>query len=59
MKQMTSFILLSDVTEQDGPTKVVPFDDGEAAPHWPLEKAEGEFADAEVSVTGPAGTLFS
>lgn len=59
MGQMTSFLLLSDVTEQDGPTKVVPYAAGVDRPYWPLEQEEGAFADVEVAVTGPAGTLFT
>src|ERR1700749_129869 len=33
--QMQSLILLSDVTEEDGPTKVVPLSVGEGVPYWP------------------------
>lgn len=68
-RQMTSFVLLSDVDEQDGPTKVVPLDVGAARPYWKKGGDEdfaagtgiepGAFADDEVSVTGPAGTLFT
>jgi hypothetical protein len=64
--QLTSFILLSDVTELDGPTAVVPLghtthvpmvaDDAE--PGWPFSVRRGTFADVEVPVTGPAGSLF-
>jgi len=69
--QMTSWILLSDVGEQDGPTKVVPLATGASVPYWPDTLGgsandyvtnylpAGAFADAEISVTGPAGTLFS
>ncbi len=69
--QMQSWILLSDVAEDDGPTKVVPLSVGERVPYWPdtLDGSTndyvtnylpaGAFADQEVSVTGPAGTLFS
>jgi hypothetical protein len=71
-RQMESFILLSDVDEEDGPTKVVPLK--ASAPHlyWPKSKLDGfenfaggtgiepgGLADVEVSVTGPAGTLFT
>ena len=56
--QMTSFILLSDVTADDGPTMVVPFEDGKAIPYWPSKQAMGELVDVEVAVTGPAGSLF-
>ena len=59
MRQMTSFILLSDVTELDGPTKLVPLAAGAATPYWPPHQPPGAFADVEVAVTGPAGTLFT
>lgn len=68
-RQMTSFVLLSDVDEEDGPTKVVPVGAGGTRPYWPTGGDEdfaggtgiepGAFADLEVSVTGPAGTLFT
>ncbi len=68
-RQMTSFVLLSDVDEDDGPTKVVPLGAGGTRPYWPAGGdadfaggtgiEPGAFADAEVSVTGPAGTLFA
>ena len=69
--QMQSWILLSDVSEEDGPTKVVQLSVGESVPYWPstLDGSAndyvtnylpaGVFAEEEVSVTGPAGTLFS
>ena len=69
--QITSMILLSDVGEEDGPTKVVPLPVGESVPYWPSSLDEGiddfvatylpagAFADEEVSVTGAAGTLFA
>ncbi|MET0578576.1 MAG: phytanoyl-CoA dioxygenase family protein [Ilumatobacteraceae bacterium] len=56
--QMTSFLLLSDVTTEHGPTMVVPHDRGAAIPYWPPKQAKGDLADAEVAVTGPAGSLF-
>ncbi len=56
--QMTTFILLSDVTELDGPTKVVPLKEGLDIPLHPRELAAGAFADKELSVTGPAGSLL-
>ena len=71
-RQMESFILLSDVDEEDGPTKVVPLRAGATHPYWPRGKLSGfedfaggtgvelgRFGDVEVSVTGPAGTLFT
>jgi hypothetical protein len=68
--QMTAWILLSDVTEEDGPTKVVPLSLGASVPYWPDSLGGsaneyvthyipvGAFAEDEVSVTGAAGTLF-
>ena len=69
--QIICMILLSDVGEEDGPTKVVPLPVGEGVAYWPntLDDpannyvadylAAGAFADDEVSVTGSAGTLFT
>jgi hypothetical protein len=57
--QFTSFILLSDVTDADGPTKVVPRSIGDREPMIPALVESGRFADEEVDVIGPAGTLFS
>lgn len=56
--QLTSFVLLSDVTEKNGPTKVVPRSVGDASPFVPREKEWEEFFDDEVTVTGPAGSIF-
>ena len=68
--QMQSLILLSDVTEEDGPTKVVPLSVGKSVPFWPTSLIDGgtdlaktylpagTFAEEEISVTGSAGTLF-
>jgi hypothetical protein len=65
--QLLTWILLSDVGEEDGPTKVVPLPVGESVPYWPTpgdhditnHLAAGMFAGEEVSMTGPAGTLFA
>jgi hypothetical protein len=65
--QMQSWILLSDVSEADGPSKVVPRHAGESIPYWPTEGHHDitnhlpadTFADEEISITGPAGTLYS
>jgi len=68
--QMLTMILLSDIGEDDGPTKVVPLSVGEGVPYWPNTLDEtidfvanylpaGAFADEEVAVTGAAGTLFA
>jgi hypothetical protein len=65
---MLSWILLSDVGEEDGPTNVVPYSVGESIPYWPVRGDHditneylplGMFADEEVSMTGTAGTLFT
>jgi hypothetical protein len=68
-RQMLSFVLLSDVDEEDGPTKVVPLETGATRPYWTTGGDEdfaggtgiepAAFAAAEVSVNGPAGTLFT
>jgi hypothetical protein len=56
--QLTSFTLLSDVTEADGATRVVPRAVGDALPLVPRKLTAGALAEHEVAVTGPAGTLF-
>lgn len=65
--QLDCWILLSDVGEEDGPTKVVPLAAGESVPYWPVPGEHdvtneylppGMFAGEEVSMTGPAGTLL-
>ncbi|HLI74207.1 MAG TPA: phytanoyl-CoA dioxygenase family protein [Acidimicrobiales bacterium] len=57
-RQMTTFVFLSDITEQDGPTRIVPFPDGEDVPFTPLYLDVGAMADSEVAATGPAGSLL-
>ena len=57
-RQYTTFIFLSDVTEVDGPTKIVPFDDGKDIPFTPLYLMPGDLHDVEVAATGPAGSLL-
>jgi len=56
-QQMTTFIFLSDVTRNDGPTRIVPYNQGKTVPFTPLY---GDFglADAEVPAIGPAGSLL-
>ncbi|MEM7341261.1 MAG: phytanoyl-CoA dioxygenase family protein [Actinomycetota bacterium] len=68
-RQITTFTLLSDVTEADAPTKIVPL---EHSAHIPivLDPADrdrqeritalrwGELFDVEVPVVGPAGTVL-
>jgi len=57
-QQLTSFIFLSDVTEDDGPTRLVPYGRGRDVPYTPLYLGFGELGDREVAATGPAGTLL-
>jgi hypothetical protein len=56
--QMTTFLLLSDVTELDGPTKVVPLEASADFPLIPRQLPMGELFDREVSITGPAGAIL-
>jgi len=56
--QMTTFILLSEVTAVDGPTKLVPLKYTKDLPLTPRERALGEFFDKEVSAEAPAGSLL-
>ncbi len=55
---MTTFILLSDVTEADGPTKVVPLSETRDVPIGIPIKKFGRMFDKEIAVTGPAGSLM-
>ena len=57
-QQITTFIFLSDVTEADGPTRIVPFEVGQSVPFTPLYLEFGALAQAERSAVGPAGTLL-
>jgi hypothetical protein len=57
-QQITTFIFLSDVTEDDGPTRIVPYEAGKDVPYTPLYLPFGELADSEVPCTGPAGSLL-
>ena len=57
-QQLTTFVYLSDVTADDGPTRIVPFDDGRHVPFTPLYPPFGELADSEVPAVGPAGSLL-
>ncbi len=57
-RQMTTFLLLSDVTELDGPTKVLPKELTRDIPFVPRALPMGEMFDREVAATGPAGTLL-
>jgi hypothetical protein len=56
--QMTTFLLLSDVTDADGPTKLVPLEHSRDVPLTPLLQPMGQFFDKEVAATGSAGTLM-
>ena len=51
-------IFLSDVTEEDGPTHIVPYEDGKDVPYTPLYLPSGTLADREVGCVGPAGSLL-
>jgi hypothetical protein len=57
-QQITSFIFLSDVTGEDGPTRIVPYPAGRGVPFTPLYLEVGALADAEVAAVGPAGSLL-
>jgi len=57
-QQLTTFVFLSDVTADDGPTRIVPQDAGADVPFTPLYGDFGAVADAEVPQTGPAGSLL-
>jgi hypothetical protein len=57
-QQITTFIYLSDVTEVDAPTVIVPYDAGKDVPYTPLFLPFGELAEREVRCVGPAGSLL-
>ncbi len=57
-QQITTFVYLSDVTEDDGPTVIVPYDDGKDVPFSPLYLPFGKLAEREVRCVGPAGSLL-
>jgi len=56
--QMTTFILLSDVTSTDAPTKVVPLSETRDVPIGQATTKFGTWFDKEVSIEGPAGSLM-
>jgi Phytanoyl-CoA dioxygenase (PhyH) len=56
--QLTVFILLSDVTLEDGPTKVIPRRIGDQVPLIPYNLMPGHLTDHEVAITGPAGSIL-
>jgi hypothetical protein len=57
-QQVTTFIYLSDVTADDGPTRIIPYEHGVQVPFTPLYIERGAMADLEVPMTGPAGSLL-
>ncbi len=57
-RQLTTILLLCDVTADDAPTKVVPLSLTRDIPLSQRHLPAGAFADQEISVEGPAGTLF-
>jgi phytanoyl-CoA dioxygenase PhyH len=57
-QQLTTFVYLSDVSEADGPTCIVPLEDGKGVPFTPLYLPFGALGDREVACTGPAGSLL-
>ena len=57
-QQLTTFIYLSDVTDVDGPTRIIPYDRSREIPFTPLYLNFGELADVEKSATAPAGSLL-
>jgi ectoine hydroxylase-related dioxygenase (phytanoyl-CoA dioxygenase family) len=56
--QMTTFILFSDVTGDDGPTKFVPLSETRDVPIHPRERPFGDHFDKEISAEAPAGSLL-
>ena len=57
-QQLTTFVYLSDVTDEDGPTVIVPYDAGKDVPYTPLYLPFGSLAESEVRCIGPAGSLL-
>src|SRR6202163_3717880 len=57
-QQLTTFIFLSDVTADDGPTRIVPHEKAKDVPFTPLYFEPGALAGAEVPAIGPAGSLL-
>jgi hypothetical protein len=57
-QQFTTFIFLSDVTHEDGPTKIIPFDRGKDVAFTPVYLEFGALHDVEVPAVGPAGSLL-
>ncbi|KXS14767.1 hypothetical protein M427DRAFT_70343, partial [Gonapodya prolifera JEL478] len=57
-RHYTTWILLSDVTEFDAPTKIVSLEDTKHVPIVPRLQPKGAFHDKEVDVTGKADSLM-
>jgi hypothetical protein len=57
--QMTTFLLLSDVTEQDAPTKILPVEKTLDVPLSEGILPNDSYDKHEISVVGPAGTLMA
>jgi len=57
-QQLTTFVYLSDVGADDGPTRIVPYERGQDVPFTPLYLEFGALADAEVPAVAPAGSLL-
>jgi len=58
-QQLTTFIYLSDVSEVDGPTRIVPLDASRDIPFTPLYGDFDAVRSAEVAKVGPAGSLLA
>ncbi len=56
--QITTFILLSDVSEVDGPTKLVPREFTKDLDLYPYRLEPGIFKEEEVAATAPAGSML-
>lgn len=50
--QMVSWILLSDVGDEDGPTKIVPLSVGQSVPYWPVAGHHDITTSRTISPTG-------
>jgi hypothetical protein len=57
-QQLTTFVYLSDVSDEDGPTCIVPYEAGKDVPYTPLYLPFGSLAESEVRCTGAAGSLL-
>ncbi len=56
--QLTTILLLSDVTESDGATRAVPLEHGAHLPFTPMILEPGDLRAHEEALTGAAGTLI-